>query len=751
MMKTRRLAFPGIYVSLLSIAVVPFALVGCGGASAQDELEITVDWIYSDASGELTALPAVRWTNDGSALLYDTRRPENERTIERFHPVDGRTEAVDREEALASLREILGPDSSPEVLTLPASYDAGGRRGLYTLDGDIFVLDFEEAAFTRITRTEALERSAGFSPDGNRVAFVRDNDLYVYDLTTDREHRLTDDGTETILNGTLSWVYWEEIFGRRDIGYWWSDDSESIAFLQTDESQVGLMHYVDFRPNLPNVITQRYPKTGTTNPEVRVGVVDIDSGSTTWMDLSDIPFEYIIRVQWLPDNRRLSVQSMNRSQDTLDLYFFDSDTGGSDHILTEVNEGWVNIHDDLHFLPDDEHFIWASERDGYMHLYRYAMDGTLVNQVTSGPWAIASSGGGMFWVRQAVVAIDWEGGWVYFTGMKDSSLERHLYRVRMDGTGMEKISDESGTHGISFSPDARFYFDTYSTISRPPSLSLYDSEGQRIEVLAEARTDLADALDIQTPELTTIHASDGFPLPAQFIKPKDFDPSREYPVVLFVYGGPSAPSVSNAWQTGNGYFNQILVREGFLSVIVDNRSATAISKDLENTILRNSVGPSELNDIFDAVRWLRSQSYVDQDRIGIWGWSGGGTMTLAAMTHSDLFRAGIAVAAVTDWDYYDTKWAEAYMKRPQENPEGYRTTSLVERAGDLTGRLLLVHGTYDDNVHPQNAWAFTEALIQNGILFDMQIYPMRKHGIADRPARIHLYNTMLEFWREWLG
>jgi dipeptidyl-peptidase-4 len=349
-----------------------------------------------------------------------------------------------------------------------------------------------------------------------------------------------------------------------------------------------------------------------------------------------------------------------------------------------------------------------------------------------------------------VVAIDSERDWVYFTGMKDSSIERHLYRVRMDGAGMKRVTKEGGTHAITFSPDGRYYFDAYSNIARPPSLTLHDAEGETVALLAEPRTDMAEALGIQIPELTTIPASDGFPLPTQFIKPANFDPTRQYPVVLFVYGGPSAPQVANAWQAGNGYYYQILVREGYLSVTVDNRSATAISKELENTILRTSVGPSELNDILDAVRWLQAQPYVDPDRVGIWGWSGGGTMTLASMTHSDLFRAGIAVAAVTDWDYYDTKWAEAYMKRPEDNPDGYEQSSLVRRAGDLTGRLLLVHGTYDDNVHPQNAWAFAEGLIQHGTLFDMMFYPMRKHGIADRPARIHLYNTMLQFWREHL-
>jgi dipeptidyl-peptidase-4 len=375
------------------------------------------------------------------------------------------------------------------------------------------------------------------------------------------------------------------------------------------------------------------------------------------------------------------------------------------------------------------------------------MDGRLVNQITKGNWAIRASSG-PFWLRKAVTGIDEEDGWIYFTALEKSSIERHLYRIRFDGTGMERISREEGTHAVTFSPDTGYYFDRYSNISTLPSLSLHKNDGTRSAVLAEPRTELLAKFDMQYPELTTVPADDGFPLPAQILKPKDFNPQKKYPVVIHVYGGPSAPRVSNSWQFAN-YLGQILLRIGYLFVQFDNRSATAISKKLETTVVKQLYGDHELRDLLAAVKWLKSQSYVDPDRVGIWGSSGGGCYTLLAMTRSKEFKAGISVAAVTDFYYIDSG-VEYVMKLPQDNPEGYEKTALVNYAKDLHGRLLLVHGTYDDNVHIQNTWHFADELISAGKMFDMMIYPMRKHGFRDNPARIHLGNTMIEFWKKHL-
>jgi dipeptidyl-peptidase-4 len=431
----------------------------------------------------------------------------------------------------------------------------------------------------------------------------------------------------------------------------------------------------------------------------------------------------------------------------LDLFYIDRKTGKNlGLVLHETDEGWVNINDDLYFLESGD-FLWQSERDGYAHLYRFREDGQLINQVTSGPWALRSSGG-PFWLRRSVVNIDEKNSQVYFTALKKSSVERHLYRIGFDGSGLERVTKDNGVHKVGFSPDGQYYLDSYSNSSTLPSLTLHKNDGTNLHVLAKPRPELLQGLNLQTPELFTIPTSDGFPMPAQILKPKDFDPGKSYPLIFHIYGGPSAPTVFDQWQGSSLFFDNMLLDRGYLVVKFDHRSATAISKKLENRLIMMMSGPIEIVDILDGIHWLKSQPYIDPDRVGIWGWSGGGSFTLNAMTNTREFKAGISGAPVTDWHYYDTKWGEFAMKRPQDNPEGYEKTSFVKSAKNLHGRLLLIHGTYDDNVHPQNSWHFIDELIKENIMFDMMFYPMRKHGFRDKPARIHRQNTMLEFWQK---
>ena len=732
---------------ILSLLTLLLFICACGDSA--DDNRITVEWIYSDTAKAIAAVHKYQWLEDNTAILFDTRLEKKERT---FLKLDPQTQselgpAVDREKAVASLQEYLGKEDSTEYLEWPLSFDLYGNYAVYLYKKDIFLLDLAASEFRRITQTETAEKAPRFSPDGSRLAFVRENDLYIYDLTANGEKRLTSDGSDTILNGTVSWVYWEEIFGRRDIGYWWSEDSRALVFLQTDESAVTKMHYVDFKPAVPRLITQRYPKAGTDNPVVKVGLMEIDSPQIKWIKLD--PYEYICRVNWHPDHQRFSVQTMNRAQTELNLFYIDRKTGRNlGKILTETDTGWVYINEDLYFLESGD-FLWQSERDGYAHLYQFNEDGSLVGQVTKGSWALRSSGG-PFWLRQSVANIDEEHSQVYFTSLEKSSIERHLYRIGLDGSGLQRITREEGVHKVSFSPDGKYYFDTYSNINTLPALALYSRDGERLTVIAEPRPELLEELQLQTPELFTIPATDGFPMPAQILKPKDFNPGKKYPLIFNIYGGPSAPTVFNRWQGLSLFFDNMLLNRGYLVVKFDHRSATAISKKLENRLLKMASGPREIVDIVDGIRWLKSQPYVDPNRVGIWGWSGGGSFTLNSMTNTREFKAGISVAPVTDWHYYDTKWAEFTMKRPQDNPEGYEKTSFVKTAKNLHGRLLLVHGTYDDNVHPQNSWHFIDELVKENIMFDMMFYPMRKHGIADDPAKIHLYNKMLEFWQEYL-
>jgi dipeptidyl-peptidase-4 len=714
-------------------------------AVAQSERRsLTLEWIFGPEGRAVASVPPTAWLDDGSLVVFDNRRAPRERTFEKLNPATGQRAAmVDAVRALADLKSVAAVESA--TLLWPIAFDGAGRRALYLFKGDVFTLELAESHFRRLTSTAAEETSASFSPNGQRVAYVRDHDLYFFDLDTNRETRITRDGSETLLNGTLSWVYWEEVFGRRDIGYWWAPDSQAIAYLQSDESQVDLAYFTDIAPFPPRVVRQRYARAGGANPRVRLGLVELATPNTNWIQIKE-PFEYIVRAKWLPDSRRLSFETMPRVQNQMSLYFADRKSAVPTRILTETDPGWVNMTDDLYFFSDGKHFLWPSERDGYMHLYRYRLDGTLVNQVTKGRWALASAGGVAFWVRAALVGVDEKNDWIYFTALERSSIERHLYRAHADGSGMMRISSEPGTHRISMSPDARYFLDRFSDIRTLPALRLHTNEGAIAQTLAAPRPQLLAPYDVKFAELLTIPADDGFPMPAQIMKPKSFSPNRKYPVIMYVYGGASGPSVANAWQ-GDTLWSQMLLDAGYLVVKVDNRTATGISKQLENLIV-DRVGEAETPDLVAAARWLKKQSWVDADRVGVWGWSNGGWMTLNLMTRSQEFKAGIAVAPVVDWRYYDSKWTEGAMRTPQDNPGAYERSSLIPRAKDLHGHLLIAFGTYDDNVHPYNEMAFIDALVSAGKKFEMMAYPMRKHGIDDQAATLHLYRLMLDFWKD---
>jgi dipeptidyl-peptidase-4 len=699
---------------------------------------LTTEWI-AGAGSHVKDVPEFAWLNDGTAISETSSH-------QAFEILDPKTAkqnpALDMKHAVASLNSITIATDVKETLPWPITFDGAGKQALYIFAGDIFLLDLGSSTFSRITNTPDEEKDPQFSPDGHYVSFVRDNNIYLWDLSKKKETKLTQDGSQTTLNGTLTWVYWEEVFGRHDTGYWWSPDSQSIAYLQTDEKDVPVSTFVDFSPANPRLIHQTYPRAGDHNPVVRVGVLTITDGANHWVPVTDKPYEWLLRVNWLPDGKHLSFKTLSHNQRELGLYVADLQGTEVKRLLTETDPAWVNVNDDLYFLRDG-HFIWASERDGFMHLYRYAADGTLVNQVTKGDWAIVSSRGGAFWVHQGVVGIDEPNQWIYFTALKDGSVQRQLYRIAFDGSGLKRISTEPGTHAIGMSPDAHFYFDQYSNIRTLPALRLHAANGDLKSTVAAPQPQLLPA-DLQYSELTTIPAADGFPMPAQILKPKNFDPARRYPVILHVYGGPSAPTVQDQWQNET-LFDNMLAAKGYIAVAIDNRAATAISKKLENTIAVTP-GSGETADLVAGIRWLKQQPWVDGDRVGAWGWSGGGTMTLNLLTRSTEFKAGIAGAPVTDWRFYDSKWGESFLQLPNNNKAGYDAASLIPLARNLHGALMLIYGTNDDNVHPQNEEAFMNALIAAGKPYEVTLFPMRKHGFVDLPALIERYNAMLMFW-----
>ena len=741
---------------LLAVLLVSLGLAWAAAQSEQSAApqstapeKLSLDLLFSPAARQATALPTTQWLPDGTALLLDRRLPPEKAVIERFDPATGKREpALDAAKALSSLNTLLdarNEEKMPAVLPFPEDLDPSGQTALYTFFGDVFLLDLPTATFRRVVRTAAEEQNVKFSPDGRQLASVRGNNLYVLDRATGKEKALTKDGSSTLLNGTLSWVYWEEIFGREDLAYWWSPDSGAIAFLKTDESMVEVSVFPEFEPATPNVIRQRYPKAGTPNPVVQVCMAEVASGKTVTVKPPEPRPEYVLRVNWLPHSRQFIVQVSDRGQHRVDLLLADRKTGRAPSILAETGQTWINVHDDLHFLAGGRQFLWTSERNGHNHLYLYDIQGKLIRQLTSGDMMIRASSG-VAWVRGGVCAIDEKAGYVYFTATTTLPLAPELYRVPLAGGETVKISQERGRHRVSFDPAVKFFFDEYSNSSQPPSLALRRADGSLVSMLAPPNTEFMAKYKVQFPEFATFQTDDGMTLPAQILKPADFDPAKKYPVILFVYGGPGAPSVWDAYSR-DLLFANLLGQHGYIYAVMDNRCASGLSKTLEDTSYRKMMGAYEVPDIVAGVRWLQSQPWVDKDRIGVWGWSGGGTFTLQLMTHSKVFKAGIAVAAVTDFRYYDSRWAEAVMGLPKDNPDGYKAGGPAHFAKDLSGRLLLVHGTYDDNVHPQNAWRFARELQKAGIVFDMMIYPLEKHGISSLPSvRKHVYQTMLDFW-----
>ena len=722
-------------------ALVLFAVLA---ATAQEAPVLSIETMNDPQLFRAFRMPRTWWLDNGTALVYDSRKPAAESGLELLDPETGkRTMQAGAAQVIESFNSQFEPGGAPRFFPAPLDIDGTGRYALFLVQADIYLLDLKNISFIRITQTPKQEKSARFSPDGKKVAFVRENDLYVYCIDTKKELRLTADGTETILNGTLSWVYWEELFGRQDIGYWWSEDSKAVAFFRTDESPVSIQHIVNFEPWTPTVYKQRYPKVGEPNPVVTVGIAELETQKTTWADLKE--YEYVVRVNWMPGSKQVCVRTMNRMQTEISLFFVDRKTGASRHILTETDSAWVNVTDDLYFLENSSCFIMASERSGYNHLYRFTMDGTLVNQITGGDWAIRASGGA-YWLRQAVQAIDEENGCIYVTAQKKSPLEKHLYRVNMDGSGLKRLSSGRGTHAISMSPDARFYFDRYSNISTAPSYSLHSVDGTTVKVLAEPDPAGFEKYNCRFAEIIHIPARDGFPLHASITKPADFDSSKTYPVVLYVYGGPSAPQVSDAFQYGAVWEN-VLLNEGYICMKIDNRAASAISKNLENLLLYSTPGETELNDLVDAVQYMKQKPWIDNERWGIYGWSGGGTNTVLAMCRSQEFKAGIAGGTMMDYRFYDTIWGETMMKTEDVNKEAFEKCSLLNYADGLHGRLMLVHGSHDNNVHIQQVWRFVDKLIDAGKLFELMVYPNRGHGVGDPAGRRHYYNLMLDFWQ----
>jgi dipeptidyl-peptidase-4 len=681
-----------------------------------------------------------QWSADGRSFVLVEADPQTRAS-------DVWTVGIDdgkRERRLQGSRLVAEGQNAP-VDVEDIEWSADGRRALiYTnsqqvwrarTKGTYYVWDEQAGRLTPLSRGEGWQQFAKLSPDGSRVGFVRNNDLFVVELATGRETQLTKDGSDTVINGTFDWVYEEEL-GLQD-GWRWSPDGRRIAFWRLDQGRVPVFTWVNNLAGTYSVPVQlRYPKPGEPNSQVKIGVVDVAGGETRWMDTGE--GEYLARMDWAASPTELVIQRMNRRQNRIDVLLTDANTGRSRTLFSDTDSAWVNVDDDLALIRGGSQLLWTSQREGYNQIYLYGRDGRLVRKLTREPWDVVS-----------VDRVDERGGWVYFTGTGGNGAERHLYRVKLDGGAAQKLTREPGTHSTSVSPDGRTFVDIYSRASTPAVSRLFRTDGTLVRSLSDnqrAMANLASA-GVSQPEFFSIPTQGGVQMPAMMIRPANFDASKKHPVLFYVYGTPGAQTVTDSWGGSRYMWHQLLAQKGYIVVSVDTRGTSNRGRAYEKAGYLNH-GVLVTDDLMTAARYMAAQPYVDGGRIGMWGWSGGGFTTgLSLARGGRLYKAGMSVAPVVDWRLYDNIYSERFMGLPQENAAGYDATSVVKQAAGITANYLVAHGTADDNVHFQNSVQLATALQTAGKQFSFMLYPNKNHGISGAQTQLHLF-TMMTDWLE---
>lgn len=628
----------------------------------------------------------------------------------------------------AELAAALSRQTSFELST-------DGKRALFNAAADLFVYHFDSGKAVRLTQDAADEVGEVFSPDGRFVSFVSASNLHVVSTDEGAPRQLTHDGDDNHLFGRLDWVYQEEVYGRGNFqGHWWSPDSRQIAYLTLDQTLVPEYTIADTREVHPKLEVWRYPKVGDPNPLARLAVVDLASGASKFADLSGYPADaLIVRVSWSPDSSEVFAQLQDRLQTWLDLLACDPASGEWRRLYRDRSPAWSMPSNGPFWLDGGGEFVITSERDGYKHLYLYGRDGKLIRQLTRGEYE-----------ADKVERVDSRARRVYFTSDRGDVKGAQLLCVSLDGGEPEAISSGAGTHTVSISPDGAHYVDTFSSHKTAPVRTLHTIDGAKVRELGRVDGAEFTAAGMIAPEFHRPKTRDGFEMEAMLYRPADFNPGRKYPLLCFTYSGPHAPQVKDAFYNFNALFHQMLVQQGYLVWVCDNRSASG--KGLVSAAASyRRLGPGELADLEDGLDYLIAKGIVDEERVGIWGWSYGGYMSAFALTHSKRFKLGIAGAPVTDWRLYDSIYTERFMGLPDENEIGYRAGSVLEAAANLSGRLLVICGEIDENVHAQNSLQLAEALQKAGKQFDFMIYPGNRHGIVEPSQRRHLYAMMAEY------
>ncbi|MFB3815607.1 MAG: alpha/beta fold hydrolase [Terriglobales bacterium] len=738
-------------------ALLCLVLVVVQIAFGQAPKQLTIEAIFAEGGITGRAPETIKWSPDGTKVSFVQRDDSGERGALYYLDVaTGQRAVLVAQEKLQTLVPPVSKITDERERERIQRYSVAGyqwapdsKHLLFDSRGQLWLYSLATGTAVQLTASGGPNSDAKFSPDGKRLAYIRNHDLWVRAVDEAGEKRLTT-AQDGILNGEVDWVYAEELYVRSN--YFWSPDGKQIAFLQMNEKQVPTYPITDWIPTHPLVDPEKYPKAGDPNPSVRVGVINAGGGDVKWIKVGEpADREYIPRFGWLKPGV-LWIETLNRAQTKLELWFAEVGSGRTRKVLSESDpDAYVPVERGENFIPlkSGDRFLWPSWRSGFTHLYLYSFDkenplgseARLERQLTQGNFEVAAEG------------VDEHSGVVYFTANADDPRQQQLYAVPLAGGQMRRVSREAGYHRVTFAPAATYYVDNYSAALTPPQMSLCKTVAQGTAECGApfwAARSVAEYELIAPKPLQLKAADNNTTLYGTLLMPPAIAPGKKVPLITNPYGGPGAQSVTDSWGGANFLFDQILARRGFAVLRVDNRGMAGRGRQFAMAAMRK-FGSVELADqlaVIDQV--LSANPQLDGNRIGWWGWSYGGYMTLYAMTHSDRIKAGVSVAPVTDWTLYDSIYTERYMGLPKDNPEGYKNSSPLHVAANLKGRLLQVHGTSDDNVHLQNTINMANAFIESGVQFDLQLYPRKTHGIAGAKARTHLFHRIQDHFENYL-
>lgn len=695
--------------------------------------EIQVENFY-DGTFSQERVRSLNWMNDG---LYYSELSGNNVIKNRVTDASTVATLVNGDSLGINIDDYTFSSDESKVLLMTE------RESIYrrSFTAEYYMYDMKNKVFSKLSEN-GPQSYATFSPDGKQVAFTRDNNIFTVRLDNMNEEQITKDGKfNSIINGSSDWVYEEEFSITK--AFFWSPDSKKIAYIKFDESAVREYNMQTWNDGAlyPEDYKFKYPKAGESNSIVNVYFHDIKENKKTKVDLGKETDIYVPRIQWTKNPNTLSIIKLNRLQNRLDIIHADARNGSTDLVYTDKSKTYIDITytDDLTYLNNGTQFIYSSEKDGYKHFYLHSMDGQLVNQITKGKWDAVS-----------MVALDQSKKTpvLYYISTEDSPMERHLYRVSGNGKGKVKMSLEPGWNSADMSNDAKYYVLSNSSATSPLKVSLFQNKGNKLVKVLKDNSALKERVkDFQLADkkFFSFETVDQWELNGYFLLPNEFDSTKTYPVFLYQYSGPGSQNVTNSWAGRHYYYHQMLTQKGYIVAVVDNRGTGGRGTEFKNMTYKQ-LGKLETEDHIEAAKFFQTLPFVDDDRIGIWGWSYGGYMSsLVMMKGAKYFKAGVAVAPVTTWRYYDTIYTERYLQRPQDNPEGYDDNSPNTHVDKLEGKLLLIHGTGDDNVHFQNAVALQNELIKNGKQFQSFYYPDKAHSIGGLATRHHLYKMMANF------